>query len=163
MSLVNNIHANNINVKLLNTFRRFSGCLLAGAATVAVVSCNEKTEDVEIYLTPSNVAVTAFSLNEDDDVMANLDSVFFSIDLANGVIFNADSLPIGTKIDKLVTTIKYSSYVTKAMVLWGRGRLPGCSRQSRYIMWRISVPRIRRLCRVRWRMWQRTCRFLNWM
>ena len=116
MSLVNNIHANNINVKLLNTFRRFSGCLLAGAATVAVVSCNEKTEDVEIYLTPSNVAVTAFSLNEDDDVMANLDSVFFSIDLANGVIFNADSLPVGTKIDKLVTTIKYSSYVTKATI-----------------------------------------------
>ena len=101
-------------MKLINTFRRLTGCFLAGAATLATVSCNEKTEEVEIYLTPSNVAVTAFSLNTDDKVMENLDSVFFSIDLENGVIFNADSLPVGTKIDKLVTSIKYSSYVTKA-------------------------------------------------
>lgn len=66
-----------------------------------------------------------------------------------------------------LTGITKSNYVayTYGMLpgIVGRGRLPGCSRQSRYIMWRISVPRIRRLCRVRWRMWQRTCRFLNWM
>lgn len=103
-------------MKLFNTFRSFVGCLLAGAATIAAVSCNEKTEEPEIYLSPSNVAVTAFSLNEDDKVMTDLDSVFFSIDLENGVIFNADSLPVGTKINKLVTTIKYSSYVTKAVI-----------------------------------------------
>ncbi len=109
-------------MKLLNTFRRFAGCLLAGAAAIGAVSCNEKTEEVEIYLTPSNVAVTAFSLNDDSKVMENLDSVFFSIDLDNGVIFNADSLPVGTEIDKLVTTIKYSSYVTKATIKMEDGK-----------------------------------------
>lgn len=122
LGLVNIIQANNNKVKLLNTFRRFAGCLLAGVAMLATVSCNEKTEEVEIYLTPSNVAVTAFTLNNDDKVMENLDSVFFSIDLENGVIFNADSLPLGTKIDKLVTTIKYSSYVTKATIKMEDGK-----------------------------------------
>lgn len=109
-------------MKLPNTFRRFAGCLLAGAAITGAVSCNEKTEETEIYLTPSNVAVTAFSLNEDSKVMDNLNEVFFSIDLENGVIFNADSLPVDTKIDKLVTTIKYSSYVTKAVLKMEDGK-----------------------------------------
>ena len=120
--LTNIIQANNNKVKILNTFRRFAGCLMAGVTMIAAVSCNEKTEEVEIYLTPSNVAVTAFSLNNDDKVMENLDSVFFSIDLENGVIFNADSLPVGTKIDKLVTSIKYSSYVTKATLKMEDGK-----------------------------------------
>lgn len=89
------------------------------AAIIAVsglMSCNKEAEPFEPYLTPSNVAVTAFSFAADDAVMANLDSVFFSIDLKNGVIFNADSLPVGTKIDKLVPSIKYSSYITGATI-----------------------------------------------
>lgn len=110
------IFANNNNVKIINTLRRSAGISFFGIAAVMATSCNEKSEDVEIYLTPSNVAVTAFSFNEDDNVMAHLDSVFFSIDLENGVIFNADSLPAGTKIDKLVANIKYSSYITKAVI-----------------------------------------------
>lgn len=103
-------------MKIIRKFRRAAGISLISLAAVAAVSCNEKTEEVETYLTPYNMAVTAFSLNEDDDVMEHLDSVFFSIDLDNGVIFNADSLPVGTKIDKLVPTIKYSSYITKAVI-----------------------------------------------
>lgn len=109
-------------MKLINIFRRFIGCLATGVVMLAAASCNEKTEEVEIYLTPSNVAVTAFTLNNDDKVMANLDSVFFSIDLDNGVIFNPDSLPLGTKIDKLVTSIKYSSYITKAVIKMEDGK-----------------------------------------
>lgn len=73
-------------------------------------ACNDNnTEEIETYYTPYNLAVTGFTLNADDSVMANLDSVFFSIDLKNKVIFNADSLPVGTKINKLVPTLEYSS------------------------------------------------------
>lgn len=43
-----------------------------------------------------NCAVTGFSLASDGAVLRNLDSVFFSIDLVRGEIYNADSLPCGT-------------------------------------------------------------------
>lgn len=110
--------ANNNNVKIINKTRRFHGFLLSGALlAAAAVSCNSSnTSEDEPYVTPANVAVTAFSLNADDKVMENLDSVYFSIDLEHGVIFNADSLPVGTKIDKLVPNITYSTYVTKATI-----------------------------------------------
>lgn len=95
-----------------------SAPLLITAAAIAAVSCNEKSEvsDDDTYTSPYNVAVTAFALNADDDIMEDLDSVFFSIDLEHGVIFNADSLPVGTKINKLVPSITYSSYVTGAVI-----------------------------------------------
>ncbi len=95
----------------------WSSILIAGTT-----ACNKDTEEVDPYLTPFNIAVTQFSLNEDDDVMENLDSVFFSIDLKNKVIFNADSLPVGTKIDKLVATISYSDYVTEAKIVMEDGK-----------------------------------------
>ncbi len=105
-------------MKIINKLRRFAGISLVGIAAVAAVSCNgnDSSSDTETYLTPYNMTVTAFSLAEDDDVMECLDSVFFSIDLDNAVIFNADSLPLGTQIDKLVANITYSSYVTKAII-----------------------------------------------
>lgn len=91
--------------------------ILIGAATTMLLStsCNKKSEEVEPYLTPENVAVTSFKVSN-NDVLANMDTVFFSIDLENGVIFNADSLPVGTDVRKLVATIKYSSYATKATI-----------------------------------------------
>lgn len=79
------------------------------AAGIALLSaCNKKddsaaTEAEEISYT--SVAVNSFSLKKDADVLANLDSVFFSIDLNNAVVFNADSLPRGTKVDNLVLKI----------------------------------------------------------
>lgn len=83
----------------------FAAFLMLGAN-----ACKDNnTDDIDPYYTPYNLAVTSFTLNADDSVMANLDSVFFSIDLKNKVIFNADSLPVGTKINKLVPTVEYSS------------------------------------------------------
>lgn len=81
-------------------------------------SCNTSTTNVddEVTVTISNVAVKGFSLKADSKVMANLDSVFFSIDLANGVIFNADSLPKGTSVEKLIPVITFSSSVSEAEI-----------------------------------------------
>ena len=81
-------------------------------------ACNAKDEPSKSddYLASESVAVTAFSLSADLRVMRNLDSVFFSIDLEHGVIFNADSLPKGTNVTKLIPKISYPSSVTSASI-----------------------------------------------
>lgn len=85
-----------------------SACVIMLIA--AVSSCNKKSESTDsTYVPASSVAVTNFSLKAKKGISVNLDSVFFSIDLNRGVIFNADSLPVGTDITKLVPVISYSS------------------------------------------------------
>ncbi len=62
----------------------------------------------------SSVAVYSFALSADDSIMAHLDTVFFAVDLNKGTIFNADSLPYGTKVDKLVPRIRMLESVSLA-------------------------------------------------
>lgn len=85
---------------------------------VVLSSCNAKEEDVigDSNITTESVAITDFSLTADLRVMKNLDSVFFSIDLEHGVVFNADSLPKGTNVTKLIPKIKYPSSVKTATI-----------------------------------------------
>lgn len=67
-------------------------------------SCDDKDDDVMDGADDSMdyaVMVTSFKLVKNDSVLANLDSVFFSIDLDKAVVFNADSLPRGTKVNRL--------------------------------------------------------------
>lgn len=102
--------------------RKYNNCrfllplalLILGLSTVA---CNKKEDDDDedsTLNTTLNVAVTSFYLKANKEGTANLDSVFFTIDLDHGVIFNADSLPKGTSIDKVVPVVKYSSYISEA-------------------------------------------------
>lgn len=72
----------------------------------AAVSCNS-TSDVEETVASSNVAVKTFKLTADDSVLSNLDSVFFTIDLVNRQIYNADSLPKGTDVTKIIPIITF--------------------------------------------------------
>lgn len=71
-------------------------------------SCNSSSSpNFGDYTLSSDVAVTAFSLVSNNKILNNLDSVYFSIDLNNARIFNADSLPMGTDISRmqlLITT-----------------------------------------------------------
>lgn len=83
---------------------------------IVMCACNAKESDSDDYSTASAVAVTNFYINANAKVMDDLDSVYFSIDLTHGVVFNADSLPVGTAIDKLVPVISYSSAVDKAVI-----------------------------------------------
>ncbi len=62
--------------------------------------------------TSSNVAVYSFSLQADSKILEGLDSVFFSIDLDKARIFNADSLPYGTRINRLIPSITVVENVT---------------------------------------------------
>ncbi len=73
-------------------------------AVLGFVSCNSDTEDLG-YTLPSSALVKSFSLSANDSVLDNLDKVFFSIDLNNATIFNADSMPYSTRIDKLIPVI----------------------------------------------------------
>lgn len=113
-------------VKILNN----SGWLrnaLSCAVMLCILSlgaCNSKDEpdnkiDTQVA---QNVAVTKFSIQPNAKIMANLDSVYFSIDLEHRVIYNADSLPLGTKIDKLVPLITYPSTVGGAEITMTGGQ-----------------------------------------
>lgn len=93
--------------------------LFAIGIGIIATACNAKDEDAPTstdYITTESVAVTGFYLSPDIRIMRNLDSVYFSIDLEHGVIFNADSLPKGTNVTKLVPKISYPSTVKSAMI-----------------------------------------------
>lgn len=96
--------------------------LFAFAVIVSLTAaCNAKSEedeDVEPAITYSNVAVSKFSLLPNKSIINNLDSVFFSIDLEKGLIFNADSLPKGTKVSRLVPEITFVGGMTKAELIF---------------------------------------------
>lgn len=70
-----------------------------------MVSCNSSDPDPMEYVESSSVIISGFSLSDDKKVLDSLQNVFFSIDLVNGRIFNADSLPYGTVVTKLVPKI----------------------------------------------------------
>lgn len=77
---------------------------------IGLCSCNsDSTADYGEVKLSTDVSVTAFSLSSNDKVLNNLDSVYFSIDLVNARIFNADSLPKGTDVSKLVVNITTNS------------------------------------------------------
>lgn len=84
--------------------------------------CNSKSGGTE-YTPSSDVAVTKFTLKADKSVAANLDSLFFSLDLNNGLIYNADSLPVGTDVSKLVPVITFPSSVKKAIITMEDGNV----------------------------------------
>ena len=117
-----------MSVKLKRSFSRsllLSACLslLIGG----MMSCNKKTESSteETYMPSSTVAVTGFSLKSKSGSSVKLDSVFFSIDLNRGVIFNADSLPVGTDIRKLVPVISYTSSASEVKLTQSGGHYEG--------------------------------------
>lgn len=84
--------------------------LLTAIALITAASCSSTSDesDEPVYIS-SNTLVSNFSLAKNDSVMALLDSVKFSIDVDKHVIYNADSLPKGTKITRLIANITFAS------------------------------------------------------
>lgn len=80
------------------------------AALANLVACNSGSETYE-YTPASSAIVKSFSLSDDDEVLDSLSNVFFAIDLDKAQIFNADSLPYGTKTDRLIPVIETESTV----------------------------------------------------
>ncbi len=121
--LTSSMQLTNVKIVKKTTTRRISylipaAILLSGG----ISSCNKSTTPTdEVAVTISNVAVKNFNLKADTKVMANLDSVFFSINLESGVIFNADSLPKGTKISRLIPVITFANGLSKAEIVMSGG------------------------------------------
>lgn len=86
--------------------KKFPLYVLIAAFVSILFSCNAKSDPKE-EPSYSTVAITSFKLQKDDSVLVNLDSVFFSIDLDRHEIYNADSLPMGTDVSKIVPVIGY--------------------------------------------------------
>ena len=77
------------------------------ACLVGMLSSCLKTEDaIQIELT-RNCQIKSFTLSSDS--VAELSSVKFTIDQLTGRIFNIDSLPYGTKIEKVYCTLTTAS------------------------------------------------------
>lgn len=81
-----------------------------------VYSCNSSSSTIYNYYTYGSTAVTAFSLGNDDSVLYNLDSVYFSIDLETATIYNAQPLPYGTSTEKLVVNISTDNCSTVELI-----------------------------------------------
>ena len=77
--------------------------ILTAAFASSFVACNKDSD--EPVSSSSNVMVSSFSLAENDEILKNLDSVFFTIDLVDAKIYNADSLPYGTDVSRLIVNI----------------------------------------------------------
>ncbi len=89
--------------------KKFPICLLLGAIlTTLLFSCNKNDEEGEVLLSNS-VVITEFSLQPNEELLDNLDSVFFTIDLDKGLIYNADSLPKGTRISGLKVKMTHTA------------------------------------------------------
>ncbi|MCM1293556.1 MAG: DUF6242 domain-containing protein [Bacteroides sp.] len=85
--------------------------LMAMLMASFTVACNDDDDDVVDLddISGNALMINTFKLRADDSVLVNLDSVFFSIDLNNAVVFNADSLPKGTKVDRLIVDMTTSA------------------------------------------------------
>ena len=68
--------------------------LCIAALFLSGISCNSTEDDVISYTVSESVRVSGFSLAANDSVLAHLDTIFFTIDLNKGQIYNADSLPV---------------------------------------------------------------------
>lgn len=77
--------------------------IIALVSAMAVSCKSESSPTVESE--DKSVQVKSFTLTDDRQVLDSLENVFFSIDLKDAKIFNADSLPYGTRTDKLIPKI----------------------------------------------------------
>lgn len=108
MHTITNAIVNKFFQRMKNIFILFIPVLLWSLS-----SCNSDDDPlpgtgVDFY---QSIKVSHFSLAENDEVMDNLDEVFFTVDLVGRRIFNADSLPVGSKINALLAnvTVPYAS------------------------------------------------------
>lgn len=88
------------------------------SSLTSLTSCNKDKDDDDIYsysTSTQTTLVTGFSLQADADVLTSLDSVHFTVDYDNGLIYNADSLPVGTDITALKVTVNFLNTVQSAV------------------------------------------------
>lgn len=81
---------------------------ITGCFALLLSSCLG-SDDEPGYELSMDCQITNFSLSSDS--VPGLSSVVFTIDQVNGRIFNADSMPYGTEIEKVICNMKFASTV----------------------------------------------------
>lgn len=87
-------------------------------ACATLFSCgSDAPEEITIEdQTVTNVEIKSFSLQRNNRIASNIDSLFFAIDLNEGIIYNGDSLPVGTVPGKTLVTLELPN-VSKAEIV----------------------------------------------
>lgn len=90
--------------------------ILAASLAAGLWSCNDnEVENAVIQnFSGSNVEIKSFVLKSNFGT-EDIDSLSFAVDLTQGLIFNADSLPLGTKVAKAIVSLGLPS-VSKAEI-----------------------------------------------
>ncbi len=94
--------------------------ILALASAAVLPSCNSSDSQEQEYagnLLNSSTMISDFKLKDNAKVLDNLSNVFFTIDQTGAEIFNADSLPWGTDVRKLVTNITTQGEATVRIIM----------------------------------------------
>ena len=98
-------------------------CCMFATMAVSCGNDDDVVSDNGNVALSSDVAITAFNLVDDKDILANLDSVFFTIDLKKAEIYNADSLPKGTDISRLRVEMSYPTCYSVEVSISGAERM----------------------------------------
>lgn len=92
--------------------------LLSLVVATNLLSCNKKDEpnsstitDYSVY-SGATTLVSSFKLQANTKILSNLDSVHFTIDQDRGIIYNADSLPRGTRVNALLVDLTCATNVS---------------------------------------------------
>ncbi len=84
--------------------KKFPLYLASAVTLVAAIACDDDS-NYETAADYASTQVKSFSLLANPKILNNLDTIYFSIDLVKGRIFNADSLPYGTPVNRLQVSV----------------------------------------------------------
>ena len=84
---------------------------------VLLGACNKNSDttvQTNVSYSTTSTLVQNFALQANKDIAANLDSVHFTIDQDKAIIYNADSLPVGTNVTSLKVVLTFGANVRSA-------------------------------------------------
>lgn len=87
--------------------------LITGCLMTVLTSCLNSSNEI-LYEASKNNQILTFSLKNDS--VPGLDSLKFTIDQLANEVFNLDSMPVGTKMEKALCTMTYGPAVTGVRV-----------------------------------------------
>ncbi|MEG1574318.1 MAG: DUF6242 domain-containing protein, partial [Bacteroidales bacterium] len=104
--------------------KKINACFLflIFANLLFVAGCGKIDNDL-LYTSKANTMVRSFSLHADTKILPNLEKIFFTIDLAKGEIYNADSLPYGTNVSALAITATFNN-ASDVQINYYQGKSP---------------------------------------
>lgn len=91
--------------------------ILTALSVLPGCNTNSSIYDDPNYIRGSELTVTRFYIQANHKIMDKLDSVYFAIDLERSVIYNADSLPVGTPVNKLIPMITVPQTVERVEIV----------------------------------------------